>query len=293
MQANGIPREFAERVFNQIRGFGEYGFPESHARQLRPAGVPHGVAQAPLPRRVHRGAAQRLADGVLRAGHHRRRRPPPRRDDAPRGRDPAAPGPAPWSRRRTVRRRAAQAAAGATPYAWACATCRGWGKSAARPSSRRGAARPFTSVAGTGGAPAAPAAGHPAPAGRERRSQCPGYGVGRRRAAARGDRRRGSLWQVLGAARRRGRHAPLDPGPAGAGSAVQSPRPVRRHRLGLHRHRPQHPRPSAGAATPPPRRPRPAQRRPGGRHGAWAAGLLRRPGNLPPAPRHRRRGWCS
>jgi error-prone DNA polymerase len=31
MQQNGIPREFAERVFEQIRGFGEYGFPESHA----------------------------------------------------------------------------------------------------------------------------------------------------------------------------------------------------------------------------------------------------------------------
>jgi error-prone DNA polymerase len=31
MMANGIPQEFAERVFEQIRGFGEYGFPESHA----------------------------------------------------------------------------------------------------------------------------------------------------------------------------------------------------------------------------------------------------------------------
>ncbi|MEO7735526.1 MAG: error-prone DNA polymerase, partial [Kofleriaceae bacterium] len=31
MQAKGITREFAERVFEQIRGFGEYGFPESHA----------------------------------------------------------------------------------------------------------------------------------------------------------------------------------------------------------------------------------------------------------------------
>lgn len=31
MQANGYPAEFAERVFHQIRGFGEYGFPESHA----------------------------------------------------------------------------------------------------------------------------------------------------------------------------------------------------------------------------------------------------------------------
>lgn len=28
---NGIPREFADRVFQQIQGFAEYGFPESHA----------------------------------------------------------------------------------------------------------------------------------------------------------------------------------------------------------------------------------------------------------------------
>jgi error-prone DNA polymerase len=31
MTAKGIAEEFAERVFEQIRGFGEYGFPESHA----------------------------------------------------------------------------------------------------------------------------------------------------------------------------------------------------------------------------------------------------------------------
>ena len=31
MQAKGIALEFAERVFQQICGFGEYGFPESHA----------------------------------------------------------------------------------------------------------------------------------------------------------------------------------------------------------------------------------------------------------------------
>ena len=31
MCAKGIETEFAERVFEQIRGFGEYGFPESHA----------------------------------------------------------------------------------------------------------------------------------------------------------------------------------------------------------------------------------------------------------------------
>jgi len=31
MLANGYAAEFAEQLFNQIRGFGEYGFPESHA----------------------------------------------------------------------------------------------------------------------------------------------------------------------------------------------------------------------------------------------------------------------
>jgi error-prone DNA polymerase len=31
MKARGLSKEFAERVYQQIRGFGEYGFPESHA----------------------------------------------------------------------------------------------------------------------------------------------------------------------------------------------------------------------------------------------------------------------
>jgi error-prone DNA polymerase len=31
MKAKGLPDKFAEQVFNQIKGFGEYGFPESHA----------------------------------------------------------------------------------------------------------------------------------------------------------------------------------------------------------------------------------------------------------------------
>src|SRR5207302_70917 len=31
MKAHGLSGEFAERVYQQIRGFGEYGFPESHA----------------------------------------------------------------------------------------------------------------------------------------------------------------------------------------------------------------------------------------------------------------------
>ncbi|MFO0790066.1 MAG: error-prone DNA polymerase [Pirellulales bacterium] len=31
MKANNLPEEFAQRVYQQIEGFGEYGFPESHA----------------------------------------------------------------------------------------------------------------------------------------------------------------------------------------------------------------------------------------------------------------------
>src|SRR5918992_1488470 len=31
MTRRGYTQEFAERCFNQIKGFGEYGFPESHA----------------------------------------------------------------------------------------------------------------------------------------------------------------------------------------------------------------------------------------------------------------------
>src|SRR5690606_41050552 len=31
MLARGYPPEFADRIFRQIEGFGEYGFPESHA----------------------------------------------------------------------------------------------------------------------------------------------------------------------------------------------------------------------------------------------------------------------
>ena len=31
MRANGFSEEYAEAVFGQIRGFGDYGFPESHA----------------------------------------------------------------------------------------------------------------------------------------------------------------------------------------------------------------------------------------------------------------------
>ena len=75
MLAHGLPAEFAEQLFEQIRGFGEYGFPEVARGQLRAAGLRLGVAQVPLPRRVRGRAAQQPADGLLRPGPDRARRP--------------------------------------------------------------------------------------------------------------------------------------------------------------------------------------------------------------------------
>ena len=52
--AKGIAREFAERVFEQIRGFGEYGFPESHAASFALIAYATCVAALPPPRRCSR-----------------------------------------------------------------------------------------------------------------------------------------------------------------------------------------------------------------------------------------------
>jgi hypothetical protein len=54
MVARGYDRDFAERCFNQIKGFGEYGFPESHAAAFAaalPDSQPLGLyAPAPIVR---------------------------------------------------------------------------------------------------------------------------------------------------------------------------------------------------------------------------------------------------
>ena len=83
MLAKGYPRDFAERCFSQIEGFGEYGFPGKPCGELRAAGLCLGLAQMPLSRRVRGGAAQRAADGFLRAGADRARRARARRRGAP------------------------------------------------------------------------------------------------------------------------------------------------------------------------------------------------------------------
>ena len=49
MVARGYAQDFAQRCFNQIKGFGEYGFPESHAASFAPPRLRVGVDQVPLP----------------------------------------------------------------------------------------------------------------------------------------------------------------------------------------------------------------------------------------------------
>ena len=82
MVANGYAAEFAERCFQQIEGFGTYGFPGIPRRELRAAGLRLVLAQVPLPGGVRLRAAQQPADGLLRAGADRARRARPRRRGA-------------------------------------------------------------------------------------------------------------------------------------------------------------------------------------------------------------------
>ena len=87
MLANGYARDFAERCFGQIEGFGEYGFPESHAASFALLVYASSLAEMPLPGRLRGGAAQRPADGLLRAGADRARCARARRRGAAAGRE--------------------------------------------------------------------------------------------------------------------------------------------------------------------------------------------------------------
>ena len=98
MVANGYAREFAERCFQQIEGFGTYGFPEIPRRQLRAPGLRLLLAEVPLSGSVRLRAAQQPADGLLCAGPDRARCPRPRRHRAAGRRQSPATGTARWSR---------------------------------------------------------------------------------------------------------------------------------------------------------------------------------------------------
>ena len=94
MRARGYDEGFARQVFQQILGFGEYGFPEVPCRELRAARLRLGLAQAARARRVLLRAPQQPADGLLRAGAARARRARARR----RGAAPSMSTRARWNR---------------------------------------------------------------------------------------------------------------------------------------------------------------------------------------------------
>ena len=237
MQAKGIPRAFAERVFNQIRGFGEYGFPESHAASFAllaylTAWLKHHYhdvftaallnawpmgfyAPATIVDDARRHGVTMLPVDVTRSAWDCTLEPAPRATPcgpAPRSaapHDAAAHG---------AGRRWRYAVRMGLRYVQGLGEERGAAIVAAR------AARPFASVAElVERLPDLPRdallrlaesgafnALDLEPAGGAQQTS----GAPRHR-----DRRRGSLWQVLGAARRRGRHAPL---------ALDAPEPAAR-----------------------------------------------------------------
>ncbi len=66
MVTRGYERAFAERCYNQIKGFGGYGFPESHAQSFAKLVYVVFVAEMPSPRGFRLRHPQFAADGLLR-----------------------------------------------------------------------------------------------------------------------------------------------------------------------------------------------------------------------------------
>ena len=82
MTARGYQRDFAERCFSQIEGFGEYGFPESHAASFANLVYASAWIKCHLSGCVRGGAAQQPADGLLCDRADRARRSGARRRGA-------------------------------------------------------------------------------------------------------------------------------------------------------------------------------------------------------------------
>ena len=74
MLANGYDARLRRALLPADRGLRRIRLSRKPRRQLRAAGLCLGLAQMPLSGRVRRGAAERAADGLLRAGADRARR---------------------------------------------------------------------------------------------------------------------------------------------------------------------------------------------------------------------------
>ena len=214
MQAKGIPHEFAERVFNQIRGFGEYGFPESHAASFALL----AYLTAWLKHHYH----DVFTAALLNAWPMGFYAPATIVDDARRHGVAVLPVDVTRSAWLCTLEPAPHAAEGSPPGAgrWRCAVRMGLryvkglaeGNGEAIVSAR--AARPFRSVGDL--VERVPALAQDDLLRLAESGACnalapqPGSAAGGRGGARwHGDARRGRLWEVLGAARRRGRDTPL------------------------------------------------------------------------------------
>ena len=87
MVARSYPRDFAERCFKQIEGFGTYGFPESHAASFALLVYASAWIKCRYPDVFALRAAQCAADGLLRTGADRPRRARAWHRDRRRGRE--------------------------------------------------------------------------------------------------------------------------------------------------------------------------------------------------------------
>ena len=85
MRKNGLSGEYAERVFQQIRGVRLVRVPRVARGRVRAPGLCVGLPQVPLPARVCGGAPELAADGVLQPGGDPQRRQAPRRPGAAAG----------------------------------------------------------------------------------------------------------------------------------------------------------------------------------------------------------------
>ena len=83
MIARGYDPEFANNCFNQIKGFGEYGFPESHAASFAHLVYVSAWLKRVFPEVFAACPAEQPADGLLRPGPDRPRRARARRRGAP------------------------------------------------------------------------------------------------------------------------------------------------------------------------------------------------------------------
>ena len=83
MVGNGYAREFAERCFSQIEGFGEYGFPESHAASFALLVYVSSWIKRHYPDVFCAAILNSQPMGFYAAGAARARRPRARRRGAP------------------------------------------------------------------------------------------------------------------------------------------------------------------------------------------------------------------